>query len=274
MMNPKMIKIGQHKIGRPGNLFLIAGPCVLEGKKMALSIARELKSICEALEIPLIFKASFDKANRTSLQSKRGPGIEKGLAVLSEIKEETGLPVISDIHEPAHARKVADVLDLIQIPAFLCRQTDLLIAAGETGIPVNIKKGQFVSPHDMKFAAEKVASTGNTKIMLTERGSFFGYNNLVVDFRSFAIMQQFGYPVVFDGTHSVQLPGGSGGSSSGQREFIETLFRAAVATGCVNGLFFETHPQPERALCDGANMLPLKVVPSLLRSLLALVKCT
>ena len=272
-MKTRTIKIGSKVFGKPGKLFLIAGPCVLENERKTLEVARKLDEICKKLDIPLIFKASFDKANRTSCRSKRGPGITKGLAVLEKVKEKTGLPVLSDIHEPAQAKIVANVLDVIQIPAFLCRQTDLLTAAGETGLTVNIKKGQFASPYDMQYAVEKVESTGNKKMFLTERGSSFGYNNLVVDYRSFAIMRSFGYPVIFDATHSVQLPGGAGGSSSGQSEFVEPLARAAVATGFVQGLFLETHPNPAKAPCDGPHMIKLANLPKLLKTILSCLYC-
>ncbi|MBW1775415.1 MAG: 3-deoxy-8-phosphooctulonate synthase, partial [Deltaproteobacteria bacterium] len=210
----------------------------------------------ELLDIPVIFKASYDKANRTALDSYRGPGVDKGLEVLQKVKEETGLLVLSDVHETNEVEKAAGVLDILQIPAFLCRQTDLLLAAARTGLPVNIKKGQFLSPWGMQNAVGKVTGAGNRRILLTERGTTFGYNNLIVDIRSIAIMQTFGFPVVFDATHSVQLPGGVGTSSGGQREFVEHLARAAVAAGA-NGLFLEIHPQPDRALCDGPNSLPL-----------------
>jgi len=250
-----------------GPFFLISGPCVVEEEALTLEIAGFLKETQDMLDIPVIFKTSYDKANRTSLDSYRGPGMERGLEVLQKVKEETGLPVLSDVHETTEVDRAASVLDILQIPAFLCRQTDLLVAAARTGLPVNIKKGQFVSPWSMENALNKVTSAGNRRIFLTERGTSFGYNNLVVDIRSIAIMKNFGFPVVFDATHSVQLPGSTGTSSGGQREFVEHLARAAVAAGA-NGLFLEIHPQPDRALCDGPNSLPLEQV----RPLLALLK--
>jgi 2-dehydro-3-deoxyphosphooctonate aldolase (KDO 8-P synthase) len=241
---------------------------VLESGELAWEIARELKAIAARLGISYVFKASFDKANRTSLDSFRGPGAEKGLRILGRLREEVGVPVVSDIHEPAQAEMAADYLDILQIPAFLCRQTDLLVAAARTGKVVNVKKGQFVSPWDMENAVNKLRGAGTEKILLTERGASFGYNNLVVDMRSLAVMRAFGYPVVFDATHSVQLPGGAGGSSGGQREFIPPLARAAMAVG-IDGLFIEVHPDPAKALCDGPNSLPLDQVEPLLKQLLA-----
>jgi 2-dehydro-3-deoxyphosphooctonate aldolase (KDO 8-P synthase) len=237
----------------PGSpLVLIAGPCVIESEE---HVHRMVRGIREAIGGPFVFKASFDKANRTSAAAYRGPGLREGLRILAGVKAE-GFPVLTDIHEPAQAEPAAEVADILQIPAFLCRQTDLLLAAGRTGCIVNIKKGQFVAPHDIARAAEKVASTGNSQVILTERGSSFGYNNLVVDMRGLKIMRDAGWPVVFDATHSVQLPGGAGTASSGQPEFIEPLARAAVAVG-VNGIFVETHDDPGKALSDGANSLPL-----------------
>jgi 2-dehydro-3-deoxyphosphooctonate aldolase (KDO 8-P synthase) len=249
-----------------GRFFAIAGPCVIESEELTLSIARHLAELSTRLDLPLIFKASFDKANRTSVTSFRGPGLEKGLAVLMKVKQETGLPVISDIHTPAQAAAAAEVLDVLQIPAFLCRQTDLLVEAGRTGRPVNIKKGQFVAPLDMAQAVGKVLETGNDQVWLTERGASFGYNNLVVDMRSIPIMAGLGCPVVFDATHSVQLPGGLGSMSGGDRRFIAPLARAAVAAGA-DGVFLEVHPDPERALCDGPNSLPLAELEAMLRLL-------
>lgn len=247
--------------------FLIAGPCVLESLELALEIGRNLAVLAQQEQISVVFKSSFDKANRSSLDSFRGPGITKGLEWLATVKKETGLPVITDIHEPSQAAVVAEVADVLQIPAFLCRQTDLLRAAGETGRVVNIKKGQFVAPWDMRPAVAKVRSTGNTMIWLTERGSSFGYNNLVVDYRSFPLLAELGHPVIFDATHSVQLPGGKGHASDGQREFVPVLARAAVAAGC-QGLFLEVHPRPEQALCDGPNSWPMDNLPALLHGLL------
>ena len=249
--------------------FLIAGPCVLESLDLALEAALRLADMARKLSLPVIFKSSFDKANRTSLSSFRGPGLREGLSWLAEIKEDTGLPVLTDIHEPGQAEEVAEVADVLQIPAFLSRQTDLLLAAGETGRIVNVKKGQFLAPWDVKPALEKIASTGNKNIWITERGSGFGYNNLVVDFRSFPIMAGHGFPVIFDATHSVQLPGGQGSSSGGQREFVPHLARAAVAAGAA-GIFMEVHPDPDKALCDGPNMWPLDKLEPLLRDLLKL----
>jgi 2-dehydro-3-deoxyphosphooctonate aldolase (KDO 8-P synthase) len=236
-------------------LALIAGPCVIESEEHVHMLASAIAEIAARLKIPFVFKASFDKANRSSLASYRGPGLAEGLRILQSVRDR-GIAVLTDIHEPAQAEPAAAAADILQIPAFLCRQTDLLTAAGRTGRAVNIKKGQFVSPYDIRHAADKVASTGNTRVLLTERGSAFGYNNLVVDMRSLAIMRGFGYPVVFDATHSVQLPGAAGAASGGQPEFIEPLSRAAVAVG-VDALFVEVHEAPERALSDGANALRL-----------------
>jgi len=255
-------------VGPSQPLLLFAGPCVLESEKMAWEIAREMKTICEGLGVSYVFKASFDKANRTSLDSFRGPGLEKGLRLLGRIREEINVAVVSDVHEVAQVERAAEVLDIIQIPAFLCRQTDLLVAAARSGTTLNIKKGQFVSPWDMKYAVEKVRAAGGERILLTERGSSFGYNNLVVDMRSLPVMRALGCPVIYDATHSVQLPGGAGGSSGGQREFIPPLARAAMAAG-VDGLFMEVHPNPDKALCDGPNSWPLDQVKTLLQQLLA-----
>ena len=254
------------------DFFLIGGPCVIESREHTLAMAAAIGEIAGREGIPYIFKASFDKANRTSVKSFRGPGIEKGLEVLAAVKEEVGVPVLSDIHEPAQAGVAAEVLDVIQIPAFLCRQTDLLLAAAATGRIVNIKKGQFVSPAEIGHAAEKVREGGNRNVILTERGSSFGYNNLVVDFRSFPIMQGFGCPVVFDVTHSLQLPGGQGHASGGQPEFIPVLARAGVAAG-VNGLFMEIHDNPAGALSDGPNALDLALLPALLGELASICRC-
>jgi 2-dehydro-3-deoxyphosphooctonate aldolase (KDO 8-P synthase) len=261
--------IGSVRVGDGEPLFLIAGPCVIESEEHATMIAESLASTARDLRLPLIFKASFDKANRSSAKSFRGLGMKEGLRVLAKIKERTGLPILTDIHEVAQAAPASEVCDVLQIPAFLSRQTDLLIAAGESGRAVNIKKGQFLSPWDIGNAAEKVASTGNRKILLTERGSSFGYQNLVVDLRSFPIMRQLGYPVVFDVTHSVQLPGGEGKSSGGQPEFIEPLARAGAAIG-VDGIFLEVHENPEKALSDGANALRLDLLRPLLEKLIRL----
>ena len=260
------IDLGSFEIGEGAPLVLIAGPCVIESSEHALAVARAVREAAGAAGIPTIFKASFDKANRTSGGSYRGPGLAEGLAILSEVKKATGLPVLTDIHEPGQAAAVAEVCDVLQIPAFLCRQTDLLTEAGRTGRVVNIKKGQFLAPWDMRFAADKVASTGNDRILLTERGVSFGYQNLVVDFRSLPIMRGLGYPVVLDVTHSLQLPGAAKGASGGQPEFIEPLAKAGVAAGA-DAIFFEVHDAPERALSDGANALKLDLFPGLLLKL-------
>ncbi|MFH0783813.1 MAG: 3-deoxy-8-phosphooctulonate synthase [Pseudomonadota bacterium] len=254
-------------VGAGQPLLLIGGPCVLESEELAKTVAGTMQEICARLGFSYVFKASFDKANRTSLDSYRGPGLVDGLATLAKIRRELQVPVISDIHDISQVEAAAEVLDILQIPAFLCRQTDLLIAAARTGKPVNVKKGQFVSPWDMQNAVAKIRGVGGTKIMLVERGASFGYNNLVVDMRSLQVMRSFGCPVIFDATHSVQLPGGAGGSSGGQREFIAPLARAAVAVG-VDGLFMEIHPNPEKALCDGPNSIPLHQVEELLRQIL------
>jgi len=235
----------------------ISGPCVIESEKHARALALQLASWARRDSLQLVFKASFDKANRTSLSSYRGPGLEEGLRILEAIAEESGLPVLTDIHEPAQAEKAAEVADVLQIPAFLCRQTDLLLAAARTGKPVNVKKGQFLSPYDMAHVVEKLVKGGTEKILLTERGASFGYNNLVVDMRGIPVMRSFGFPVVFDAMHSVQLPGGGEGKSSGQRHFIPTLARAAAAAGA-DGFFFEVHEDPLKALSDGPNALPLE----------------
>jgi 2-dehydro-3-deoxyphosphooctonate aldolase (KDO 8-P synthase) len=262
---------GPITIGPGAPLLLLAGPCVLESGDLAREIAREMQAIATRLGISYVFKASFDKANRTSLNSFRGPGAEKGLRILGRLREEIGVPVVSDIHEPNQAEMAADYLDILQIPAFLCRQTDLLVAAARTGKVVNVKKGQFVSPWDMEHAVKKLRGAGTEKILLTERGASFGYNNLVVDMRALPVMRSFGCPVIYDATHSVQLPGGAGGSSGGQREFIPALSRAAMAAG-IDGLFIEVHPDPDKALCDGPNSLPLTEVEPLLKQLLAVRK--
>ena len=263
------IQIGKFSITDSSPLFFIAGPCVIEDDVMAMEVASELLSISRDYNIFIIFKASYDKANRTSVNSYRGPGIERGIEVLARIKAETGLPVLSDIHTPEEVNKVKEVLDVLQIPAFLCRQTDLLLSAAMSQKAVNIKKGQFLSPWDMKNAVEKIKHAGNNNIMVTERGTMLGYNNLVVDMRSIPVMKSFGYPVVFDATHSVQLPGGTGTASGGQREYIRTLSMAAVAAGC-DGVFMEVHPDPGKALSDGATQVPLKEVRSLIKDLSSL----
>ncbi len=253
-------------LNSPRRLFLIAGPCVIESEKLCLQVATTLKKACAALGIFYVFKASFDKANRTSAKSFRGMGMEAGLKTLSRIRNSVGVPVLTDIHTEAQAAVVGEVVDILQIPAFLCRQTDLIEAAILTGQIVNLKKGQFLSPSEMGQVVEKAKFWGAEKILLTERGTTFGYNNLVADMRSIPILKRFGCPVVFDATHSVQLPGGGGDKSSGQREFAPTLARAALAAGA-NGIFIETHPRPERALSDGPNMVPLAEMPALLRRL-------
>jgi 2-dehydro-3-deoxyphosphooctonate aldolase (KDO 8-P synthase) len=255
------------------SFFLFSGPCVIESEEIVMQIASKLKSICDVLEIPLVFKASFDKANRSAIESYRGPGLGKGLDILQKVKEELGLPVLTDFHIPSQAEKVAEVADILQIPAFLCRQTDMLVAAGETGRIVNIKKGQFLAPWDMENAVKKVESTGNKKIMLTERGSSFGYNNLIVDFKSFPVMSKLGYPVVFDITHSVQLPGGLGSVTGGQREFIPTLAMAGAGLG-LSGFFFEVHTDPKLSKSDGTNIYPLDKFSNLLRRMKTIWKAS
>ncbi len=257
---------GLIQVGSGQPLLLIAGPCALESEELARRVAGTMQEICARLGLSYVFKASFDKANRTSLSSYRGPGLEQGLAILSRIREEFQVPVISDVHEISQVQAAAKVLDIIQIPAFLCRQTDLLTAAAHTGKPINLKKGQFVSPWDMENAVNKIREAGGKKIMLVERGASFGYNNLVVDMRALPIMRSFNCPVIFDATHSVQLPGGAGGSSGGQREFIAPLSRAAVAAG-IDGLFMEVHPDPDHALCDGPNSIALDQIEALLTKL-------
>jgi 2-dehydro-3-deoxyphosphooctonate aldolase (KDO 8-P synthase) len=262
------VQVGNFQLGG-GGLVMIAGPCVIEDAGLTLEIAHTLRGYAVELALPLIFKASYDKANRTSLASFRGPGLEKGLAILARVKEEVGLPVLSDVHQLSEVAPAAKVLDVLQIPAFLCRQTDLIVAAAAAGKPVNIKKGQFLAPWDMAQVVEKARSTGNSRIFLTERGTTLGYNNLVVDFRSLAIMRGLGCPVVLDATHSVQLPGGQGSCSGGQREFVPLLARAGVAAG-VDGIFLEVHPDPGKARCDGPNTLPLTEVLPLWCTLKAL----
>lgn len=257
------VKINNFYIGGGEPLVLIAGPCVLEDMERCMYIGRSIRDICQELGIPYIFKASFDKANRSSFFSFRGPGLEKGLKMLQTIGIELNVPIITDIHETWQAGPTSEVADIIQIPAFLCRQTDLLYAAAKTGCVVNVKKGQFMSPHDMRNVIDKLHESGNESILLTERGASFGYNNLVVDMRSFPIMRSLGYPVIFDGTHSVQLPGGAGTTSGGNREYVEYLVRAAVGAG-VDGLFLEVHDNPEEALSDGPNMIYLDKLKELL----------
>ena len=265
----RTFSVGKIKFGAGAPLFLIAGPCVIESEGHAMMMAEKLAVVASELGVPYIFKASYDKANRTSVASYRGPGLKNGLKILAKIKKKTGLAVLTDVHQASEVEAVAEVCDILQIPAFLSRQTDLLVAAGKSGRVVNIKKGQFLSPAEMENAAEKVASTGNEKIILTERGNSFGYQNLVVDMRSFPMMRKFGYPVVFDVTHSVQLPGGEGKSSGGQPEFIEPLARAGVAAG-VDGIFLEVHDNPAKALSDGSNALALGQFRALMEKIVAL----
>ncbi|MGE5339861.1 MAG: 3-deoxy-8-phosphooctulonate synthase [Candidatus Omnitrophota bacterium] len=258
-------KIDHIEIGKD-SLFFILGPCVIEGEQFTLELAAQLKEITQEAGVPFIFKASFDKANRTSLQSFRGPGLKEGLRILRRVKEELHLPVLSDIHEADQAEPAAEVLSILQIPAFLCRQTDILVAAGKTGLPVNVKKGQFVAPEDMALVVDKIQSTGNSKILLTERGTFFGYRNLVVDFRNIPIMKRTGYPVIMDATHSVQRPSGSGGVSGGDPEFIPLIASSGVVSG-VDGVFMEVHPDPAHALSDGSNSMDIKKLKPLLLKL-------
>jgi 2-dehydro-3-deoxyphosphooctonate aldolase (KDO 8-P synthase) len=254
-------------LNSPRRLFLIAGPCVIENEKLCLQVAASLKKTCDRLGIFYVFKASFDKANRTSAKSFRGPGLDKGLRVLDKVRTRFGVPVLTDVHTEMQALIAGEVVDILQIPAFLCRQTDLIEAAAVTGRILNLKKGQFLSPHEMGQVAEKAKRAGAKRLLLTERGTTFGYNNLVTDMRSIPILKSFGFPVVFDATHSVQLPGGGGDKSGGQREFAPVLARAALAAGA-NGLFIETHPRPDRALSDGPNMIPLGEMPARLQELL------
>jgi 2-dehydro-3-deoxyphosphooctonate aldolase (KDO 8-P synthase) len=266
MTTTREISLGALRLGGGNPLFLIAGPCVIESEAHARTMAERVAKIAADAGVPYIFKASYDKANRSSVKAFRGPGITEGLRILAKIKADLHLPILTDIHDASQAAPVGEVADVLQIPAFLARQTDLLLAAAKTGRIVNVKKAQFLSPWDMANVAEKVAADGNNKILLTERGASFGYNNLVVDMRSFPVMAKFGYPVVYDVTHSVQLPGGQGHASGGQPEFIETLARAGVAAG-VDGIFLETHDNPAAALSDGANALPLSQLPQLLARL-------
>jgi len=266
MQIAREITIGNFRIGGNQPLVLVAGPCVIESETHAMRMAEGLVDIAARAKVPLVFKASYDKANRSSDESYRGPGIDEGLRILQKIKSAFSVPILTDIHEASHAARVAEVVDVLQIPAFLSRQTDLLIAAGKTGRIVNLKKGQFLSPWEMSNAVEKIARAGNDQIILTERGASFGYQNLVVDMRSFPIMRKTGCPVIFDVTHSVQLPGGAGKSSGGQPEYIEPLARAGTAVG-VDGVFLEVHENPSKALSDGTNALPLNELPGLLGKL-------
>ena len=266
----RLAKVGNTvTVGSGKPLTLIAGPCVIENRDLVFEVAEAVNAVCKKLGVQYIFKASFDKANRTSASTFRGPGVTAGLAVLQEVKDKLGLPVLTDIHESSHVAQVAEVVDVLQIPAFLCRQTDLLMAAAATGKAINVKKGQFLSPQEMSQVAQKLRTAGVENLLLTERGNSFGYNTLVVDFRSLPQLQSFGCPVIFDATHSVQQPGGQGGTSGGQREYVAPLARAAVAVG-VDGLFMEIHPNPDKALSDGPNMLPLHRLEPLLKQLLAI----
>ena len=258
-----MFKIGNIKIESDGGLFVIAGPCVIETEEICLNIASQLVQIGKKTGVPIIFKASFDKANRSSIKSYRGPGLQKGLEILAKVKQKTSLPLLTDIHEIQQVSAAAKVVDCLQVPAFLCRQTDLLIACGKTGKPVNVKKGQFMSPAEMKNAVEKIRSTGNEKILLTERGTFFGYNRLVNDMTAIPAMKQLGCPVVFDATHSTQQPGGLGNASAGSREMAPVLAKAAIAAGA-DGLFLEVHTDPENAKSDAASIMPIEWLEKLL----------
>jgi 2-dehydro-3-deoxyphosphooctonate aldolase (KDO 8-P synthase) len=262
------VQVGEARVGGGGPLVLIAGPCVIEDREMALAVARAVARMAEEFGIPAIFKASFDKANRMSLDSFRGPGLGAGLEVLAAVKEETELPAVTDIHEPQQAEQVASVVDMLQIPAFLCRQTDLVVAAARTGKPVLIKKGQFISPEGMGFIAEKAAASGDGGILLGERGTSFGYQKLIVDMSGLSAMRRFGWPVVFDATHSVQLPGAAGGASGGEREFVAPLARAAAGAG-IDALFVEVHPDPASARSDQETQIPLEDAPTLLKQALA-----
>jgi 2-dehydro-3-deoxyphosphooctonate aldolase (KDO 8-P synthase) len=266
MTHTREISLGSLRLGGNNPLFLIAGPCVIESESHARSMAERVARIASDAGVPFIFKASYDKANRSSVKAFRGPGLAEGLRILGKIKSDLHLPILTDIHDASQAAPAAEVVDILQIPAFLSRQTDLLVAAAKTGRIVNVKKAQFLSPWDMGNVAEKIAAAGNQKIVLTERGASFGYNNLVVDMRALPVLAKFGYPVVYDVTHSVQLPGGQGHASGGQPEFIEPLARAGVATG-VDGIFLETHDNPAAALSDGPNALPLVQLPQLLARL-------
>jgi 2-dehydro-3-deoxyphosphooctonate aldolase (KDO 8-P synthase) len=261
------VNIGSFKVGAAHRHFLIAGPCVIESEQLVLETAHRIAEIARALNIPYIFKSSYDKANRTSISSFRGLGIKEGLAILKKVQAQVGVPVLTDVHSVEEAARAGEAVDVLQIPAFLCRQTDLLVAAAKTGRVVNVKKGQFLSPGEMANVVTKLEESGTRRILLTERGSSFGYNNLVVDMRALPIMRKFGYPVVFDATHSVQLPGGGGTKSSGQREFVAPLACAAAAAGC-DGFFMEVHPDPDHAPSDGPNMVPLHDLKTLLERLM------
>lgn len=275
MTGTRVVKVGALSIGGDSPLALIGGPCAIENEAHALMVAERLRRITEDARVPFVYKSSYDKANRSSVHSYRGPGLTEGLRILKRVKEVTGLPVLSDVHDASEVEPAAEVLDVLQVPAFLCRQTDLLLACGRTGKPVNVKKGQFLAPRDMESVVEKIRSTGNEAILLTERGTSFGYNNLVVDFRGLPIMRGLGYPVVFDATHSVQLPGGAGHRSGGERQYVPALARAAIAVG-VDALFMEMHEDPDRTLpdgrplSDGPNMLRLDDLPRLLDEIRAI----
>ena len=268
VMTPRRVTVGDITLGNDLPLVFIVGPNTLESRAHGLEMSAALAEIAGKLEVGLVYKTSFDKANRSSVQSERGIGLRAGLPILAEMREKTGLPVLTDVHEREQCALVAEVADILQIPAFLCRQTDLLLAAGQTGKPINIKKGQFLAPWDMKNAAEKIASTGNERILLCERGTSFGYNTLVVDMRALPIMARTGYPVVFDATHAVAQPGGLGDRSGGEREFAPVLARAAAAVG-VAAMFIETHQDPDRAPCEGQTMVPLRALPAILENLIA-----
>lgn len=265
----KRIKISDSIEVGGDKLLLLAGPCVIESEELVMEIAGKMKEITEKLNINYVFKASFDKANRSSIKSFRGPGLDKGLEILAKVKEKYNLPIVTDIHEAWQAERLAEVVDIIQIPAFLCRQTDLLVASAKTGKTLNVKKGQFLAPWDMKNVVNKIEEVGNKKLMLCERGSSFGYNNLVVDMRSLLEMREFGYPIIFDATHSVQKPGGRGETTGGDRKYVDPLARAAVAVG-VDGIFTEIHPDPDNAKSDGPNMLNIKNVEEFLKRIIAL----
>jgi len=271
-LSPKITKsvvVGPFSIGNQNPLALIGGPCVIESEQNAMSVAEKIKRIAEDLGVPFIFKASYDKANRTSIKSYRGPGLEDGLKILQKIKTQLDLPILSDVHKEEEIKPAAEVLDILQIPAFLCRQTDLLVKAAQTGKTINVKKGQFLAPWDMKNVVIKLEESGNNNILLTERGVTFGYNNLVTDMRSLVLMREYGYPVIFDATHSLQQPGGQGTQSGGQSEMIPDLARGAIAVGC-DALFMEIHPDPSKALSDGPNMLQIDLLPNLLEQLITL----
>lgn len=266
-----IVTVGNYKVGQGCPMLLMAGPCVLEGYERSLMIGRRAKAIADKLGMPYVFKASFDKANRSSYNSFRGPGLKEGLAILAQIKKDLGVPIVTDIHEPAQAEPVAEVADILQIPAFLCRQTDLVYQAAKTGRTVNVKKGQFLAPWDMKNVIKKIEEAGNHNIMLTERGASFGYNTLVTDMRGLAIMRELGYPVVMDATHSVQIPGGQGTSSGGQSQYVPHMARAAAAVG-IDALFLEVHDNPAEALSDGPNMVKLDNLEALLKDVLVIDK--